>query len=115
MAIVAPGTDLLITSAEDLIFQQMEAERADKSLELQVAREKMLADYKRAIDVEMIKQQGSLTETQLKIQADAEKQLAAAQAETARLMATQPKITVVQGATPVMSSINRQRNDIFGG
>lgn len=102
-------------SQQSLYVQQMEAERADKSLELQVAREKMLADYKRAIDVEMIKQQGSLTETQLKIQADAEKQLAAAQAETARLMATQPKITVVQGATPVMPSINRQRNDIFGG
>lgn len=100
-------------SQQSLYIQQVEAERVDKSLELQVAREKMLADYKRAIDVEMLKQQGSLTETQLKIQADAEKQWTAARAETEELMASQPKITVVQGAAPVLSSINRQRNDVF--
>ena len=95
-----------------MYIQQLEAERADKTLELQVAREKMMADYKRAIDVEMLKQQGSLTDTQMKIQADAEKQFREAMAETAHLIRSPRDISVISGAVPNMPSIGGQHNDL---
>jgi hypothetical protein len=55
-----------------------------------------------------------LNETQIKIQADAEKSLRESEAAYMAAMAARPEITVIQGANPSMPSIGGQRNDIFG-
>jgi hypothetical protein len=116
---VMDGMDAKMTEMQDkidqqsLYIQQLSADRADKSLELQVAREKMASDYKRTIDLELLKQQGALTELQMQMQADANAEFAKQQAETKRIELQQPKFIAVQGAEPSMSAVANQRNDIF--
>lgn len=98
---------------QNLYIQQLQAQQADKNLELQVAREKMTMDYKKAIDIEMLKLQGAQAMQSQELQAKAEAEYLKAQADVTKTMNQPPEITVVQGAQPNLSAIDGQRNDLF--
>lgn len=97
-----------------LYIQQQGALIADKSLELQIAREKMQWDYKKAIDVEAMRQSGVSTRQTQDLQANAALEAFKASESADNAIAAQPKTTViVAGAEPKMGAIAGQRNDIF--
>jgi len=96
-----------------LYIQQQGAVIADRSLELQIAREKMQWDYKKAVDIEMMKQNGAQTlQTQeLQVKGTVEAMKASSAVDVA--LAQQPETVIVQGAEPRMPSLAGQRNDLF--
>ena len=96
-----------------LYIQQLQAELSSRNLDLQVAREKMQWDYKKAIDVEAMKLQGTQTVTQQKIEADANLEAQKASQEVDKTMAQPPVINIVTGVPADRNSIGGQRNDLF--
>lgn len=99
---------------QNLYLQQLQGENAALKADNSATIYKANLDYKKAIDLELLKQQGDLSEMQLKIQADAEKALRDSEAAYMAVVAGKPEITVINGAAPNMPSIGGQRNDIFG-
>lgn len=97
-----------------LYIQQQGALIADKSLELQIAREKMQWDYKKAIDVEAMKLQGaqSMQTQELQAKGTIEAMKSSSQVDVA--LAQQPETVIVQGAQPPLTSVAGQKNDLFG-
>lgn len=100
-------------SQQQLYIQQQGALLADKSLELQIAREKMQWDYKKAIDVEAMKLQGAQTLQTQELQSKAEVEAMKASNQVDVELSKQPDTVIVQGAQPTMGSIAGQRNDLF--
>lgn len=98
---------------QQLYIQQLQAQQADKNLELQVAREKMQMDYKKAIDVKMLDLQGAQALQSQELQAKAESEFLKAQTEVDKVMNQPPQITVFNGAEPRMNAVDGQRNDLF--
>ena len=107
-------TQLQQTAQQNTLYiQQLQAELSSRNLDLQVAREKMQWDYKKAIDVEAMKLQGTQTVTQQKIEADANLEAQKASQEVDKTMAQPPVINIVTGVPADRNSIGGQRNDLF--
>jgi hypothetical protein len=85
----------------------------NKDKEIQLGREKMAMDYKKAVDVEAMKQQGALNKVQAELVADAELQAQKQNAEVDKAMAEQPQINVIAGITPRYNSVDGLRSRQF--
>jgi hypothetical protein len=107
-------TQLQQTAQQNTLYiQQLQAELSSRNLDLQVAREKMQWDYKRAVDIEAMKQQGaSSLQTQKSIE-QAELEAQKASNEVDKTMAQPPVINVVTGIPADRNAIGGQRNDLF--
>lgn len=97
----------------NLYIQQQGAALADRNLELQVQREKMQWDYRKALDLEAMRQGGRESLQTQQLQADAAMEAFKASEEVDKAIAAQPKVILVTGATPQRNAIDGQRNNLF--
>lgn len=82
------------------------AEIQNKDKEIQLGREKMMMDYKKAVDLEAMKQDGALTKVQADMVADATLQAQKQNAEVEKAIAAQPQINVIAGYEPRYNAVD---------
>ena len=91
-------------------IQQLQMQNYVSEQGFEIDRETALINAENRLNVEAMKQQGSLTKQQLQIQADARAEVVKQQAEVEKTFASQPKITVVHGLRPDYNTVGGMSN-----